>query len=379
MESAAALETRNGNHDVSVIAAEGYPEETRITQAMLMHTRALRVLFSNEVPHTVSIRPTDKGKLRYYIGDASAEGFGSGVQYPDMTLTGRDGLWLPEFALGGSNLREGTNMVNHLLKDVRAGKHDVCEVWCFTDNAVWSYVWNSGLSTAKHLFQLVLDLRIEARKHEVYIRSCHISGNRMIATGMDGWSRGNHDAGLSLGYDIRKYIPLHQDAWCIAGSALESWCRSWVGLDYLQPLTLVGWFEEGHQPGVHIWAPPPAASLIALKEMARARHKRPTTSTHVVIIPRLLYQEEWRGRLKKEVDVWFLMHHGSVWPKSYFEPLVIGIRFPLSRSYPLELKQDRERMVGLGRTLSKVSETCNLQVGDHLRKLWRNPRPVRTL
>ena len=107
-----------------------------------------------------------------------------------MTLTGRDGLWLPEFALGGSNLREGTNMVNHLLKDVRAGKHDGCEVWCFTDNAVWSYVWNSGLSTAKHLFQLVLDLRIEARKHEVYIRSCHISGNKMIATGMDGWSRG---------------------------------------------------------------------------------------------------------------------------------------------------------------------------------------------
>ena len=55
MESAAALETRNGNHDVSEIAAEGYPEETRITQAMLMHTRALRVLFSNEVPHTMSI------------------------------------------------------------------------------------------------------------------------------------------------------------------------------------------------------------------------------------------------------------------------------------------------------------------------------------
>ena len=100
------------------------------------------------------------------------------------------------------------------------------------------------MSTAKHLFQLVLDLRIAAREYEAYIRLCHISGNKMIATGMDGWSRGNHDAGLSLGYDIRKYIPLHQDAWSIAGSVLKSWCKSWMGLDYLQPLTPEGWFEE---------------------------------------------------------------------------------------------------------------------------------------
>ena len=102
------------------------------------------------------------------------------------------------YAERGSNLREGTNMSNQLLDNIKAGKHDGCEVWCFTNNLVWSYVWTKGLSTTKHLFYLVLELRIAAQEHEVYIKTCHLSGNRMVATGMDGWSHGNHDAGFSL-------------------------------------------------------------------------------------------------------------------------------------------------------------------------------------
>ena len=95
-----------------------------------------------------------------------------------------------------------------------------------------------------------------------------------------------------------------------------------------------------------------------------------------MIVPRLLYQEEWRGRFEKEVDCWFVLHHGITWPNSAFEPLMVGIRFPLSRSYPWAVKQDGERVVGLGRTLSKASETCHVRVGDYLRKLWRMPWPV---
>ena len=59
---------------------------------------------------------------------------------------------------------------------------------------------------------------------------------------------------------------------------------------------------------------------------------------------------------------------------------MIAIRFPFAGSYPWELIiQDRDQVVALGRTLSKVSETCNLRVGDHLRKLWRGPREVSRL
>ena len=129
------------------------------------------------------IRPTSQEKLRYVIGDAFAEGFGAGTQYPDLVFEGRDGLWRTDFAKGGSNLREAQNLANHLLADIVAGKHDGCEVWCFTDNAVWSYVWTKGFSTARHLFMLVLELRIAARKHEVYLRTCYILGKRMCQHG----------------------------------------------------------------------------------------------------------------------------------------------------------------------------------------------------
>jgi len=358
---------------------EDYPEVSTITKELLAHVTALIELFEGDTAAAVPIRPTSALKIRYQAADASAEGFGAGTQYPDSMFERRDGLWDPAYAIRGSNLREATVQANHLLKDIRAGKHDGCEVWMFTDNAVWSYVWNKGMSTAKHLFSLVLELKKEARNHEVFVKSCHISGDRMIATGMDGLSRGDNDAGVSLGYDIREFVPLHLSAWDVAGHTLEDWCTRWMGSDYQAPLAPEGWFDDGHRPGIHVWAPPPAAALIALKEMARSRHKRPYNTTHVVLIPRLLYQEEWRKRFEKEVDLWFILSHDTAWPHCTFEPLMVGIRFPLSRSYPWEIKQERERVVAIGSSLSTLSKTSDLRVGDYLRKLWRDPRSLPTV
>ena len=147
--------------------------------------------------------------------------------------------------------------------------------------------------------------------------------------------------------------------------------------DYAPPLMPVGWFKQGHWPSVHIWAPPPAAALIALKELARYRHKRPFEVTHVVLIPRLLWEEEWRSRFEKEVDVWLILHNGSIWPHSAFEPLLVGISFPIlppSRSFPWQVKQERSIMVDLGRALSQMSKSSDLRVGYYLRELWHSPR-----
>ncbi len=96
----------------------------------------------------------------------------------------------------------------------------------------------------------------------------------------------------------------------------------------------------------------------------------------MVIIPRLLYQEEWRGRFEKEVDLWFILYPGSAWPHVAFEPLMIGIRFPLSRSFPWELKQERDRVVEIGRALSKMSKDSHVRVGHYLRQLWSCPRSL---
>ena len=165
----------------------------------------------------------------------------------------------------------------------------------------------------------------------------------MIACGVGGLSRGNYDAGISLGFDIHQFMPLHISAWDIAGNTLADWCESWMGINYTPPLSSEGWFEARHQPGVHLWTPPPGAALISLKELAsRSRHKRPSKVTHVVIlIPRLLWEEEWWSCFKKEVDLWFLLHNGSIWPHFAFKPLLVGISSPIlppSSSYPWQVK-----------------------------------------
>jgi hypothetical protein len=76
---------------------------------------------------------------------------------------------------------------------------------------------------------------------------------------------------------------------------------------YAPLLTPKGWFERGHQPGVHIWTLPLVAALIALKKLARSCHKQPSQITHVVLIPWLLWDEEWQSCFEKEVDIWLIL------------------------------------------------------------------------
>ncbi len=232
------------------------------------------------------------------------------------------------------------------------------------------------MSNAWHLFDLILTLKQVARQHKVLIHCFHILGNRMIASGVDGLSCGNYNAGISLGFDVCQFMPSNITAWDVAGNALGNWCKSWMGKDVTPPLTPVGWFKEGHCPGVHVWTPPLGAALIALKELSRSHHKHPLVVTHVVMILRLLWDEEWRSHFEKEVDFWFILHNGSLWPHSAFEPLLVGISFPMlppSSPFPWQVKQERMRMVDLGRALSQMSKSSNLQVGNYLHKLWLAP------
>ena len=203
VDSAAFLEYSQEQELESPLELQGdYPLQTKAASELLLHAEALQVLFKGEQPWTVPIRTTDKRKLRYYVGDASLEGFGGVTQFPNLSMTSREGLWDASFAEGGSNLREAQNQVNHLLWEITAGKHDGCEVWAATNNAVWLAVWMKGMSHARHLFHLVLALKQVDREHEVYIPCFHISGNRMFASGVHGLSWGNYDSGISLGFDV---------------------------------------------------------------------------------------------------------------------------------------------------------------------------------
>jgi hypothetical protein len=149
-----------------------------------------------------------------------------------------------------------------------------------------------------------------------------------------------------------------------------------MGGYYVEPLTPEGWFWEGHMAGVHLWMPPPSAALIALKQLSRACHKRPYDSTHVVIIPRILYWEEWQTRFEKEMDLWFVMHPGEAWPHFAHEPLLVGMSFPMHRSYPWLLRLHTRKVVGIGRSLSTLSKERNLRAQNYLCKLWSAPRTL---
>jgi hypothetical protein len=333
----------------------------------------MKKLFNSEEPRVSLVQPRERDDVRYACGDASAEGFAHAVQYPELVIDERDGLWLPEISAKSSNLREALNIANKLKLDISNGKHDGCEIWQATDNAVWSAVCNKGMSSARHLFDLLVEIKVLCHKHEVFLHCFHISGERMIATGIDGLSRGDKESGIALGYDLRNFLPLNKSAFNVEDNRLEAWCKYWMGDDYTQPAEPIAWFRESHKPGIHVIAPPPAAALAALKEVARARHKRPHEVTYVIFIPRLLYQEEWRSRFQKEVDVWFTLSTGTVWPHSAFEPLMVGISFPLRRTRPWLLRMERNKVVAVGRNLSEMSKTCHIRVGNHLRKLWRDP------
>ena len=97
--------------------------------------------------------------------------------------------------------------------------------------------------------------------------------------------------------------------------------------------------------------PPPVAALVALKQLAKSRQKRPRHVTHVFICQRLLWQEEWQRRFEKEMDIWFIFHTGTYWPHHLFEPLLVGISIPMKNRKqlgpdgPWLVRQQQEEVV----------------------------------
>ena len=66
-----------------------------------------------------------------------------------------------------------------------------CELFLFTDNLVVDCVYDKGYSTSKTLFLLILRLRKLQMKSDLILHVMHISGKRMIESGVDSLSRGD--------------------------------------------------------------------------------------------------------------------------------------------------------------------------------------------
>ena len=230
------------------------------------------------------------------------------------------------------------------------------------------------MSRRKGLTDLVREIKLECRKHQVFWHPFHVSGKRMIKMGFDGLSRGDFDSGIMLGIDIRTLVPLGMPAVEFEDNQIIEWLKSWMGKDFCPPLSVKDWFCKGHEEGIHVWGPPPAGALIALEELAQSKLKRPFDVTHVFVCPRLLFYEEWRRRFNKEMDFWFILEPVSpLWPNSCCEPLIFGISFPLRKLRPWKLRR-LHPLVELGKQLQEVFKTrSDLGERDILRKFWYNP------
>jgi hypothetical protein len=291
---------------------------------------ALMALFTPEIPPLRPVRLSRTATAIYGFGDASGLGFGTTLLIHG-SIHYRHGQWSTSVSEESSNYRELNNLILGIEEAVTQGPLDDCEVFLFTDNSMAESVFHKGTSSSKTLFQLVLRLRLLQMHRGLFIKVIHVAGTRMQAQGTDDLSRGSLSSGVLRGGDMLSYVPLHLS--CLDRSSL---LRLWIQTWFVTFLDHLGWFTTGHQHGAHIWSPPPGAADVALEQLAVAIHKRPSTF-HLVAIPRLM-TASWRKLLGKICDFVFTVPLGvSFWHESHFEPLVLGIYFPLLPFSPWQL------------------------------------------
>lgn len=205
------------------------PITVEITTEVKRDLSALVSFYESEEPVFLPVRPRQSSDLAYMGGDASAAAYGTGVQDPSGKGTVWLGNWRPSETEKGSNWREAANLARILLMLIRAGKFDGKEIWMATDNLVWALIANKEMSKRKGLSDLVREIKLECRKHQVFWHPFHVSGKRMIKLGFDGLSRGYFDSGVMLGRDIRTLVPLGTSAIDFEGNQILEWVKSWMG------------------------------------------------------------------------------------------------------------------------------------------------------
>jgi len=250
----------------------------------------------------------------------------------------RHGQWSADHSRESSNFCELANLVYAIEDNHSKSLLDDAELFLFTDNTTAEAGFYKGTSSSCRLFSLILRLRKLQMQTNMIVHVIHVAGKRMIAQGTDALSRGLTTEGVMSGTAFASFVPLHLSALEREPiPLLRTWIHSWFGsADECLWLTPDDWFTRGHTHGQCIWTPPPAAADAALDQLGQAVHKR-LTPTHLVVVPRLM-TSHWRKILGKICDLVFTVPVGSdIWGHSLFEPLIVGISFPLCKHRPWRL------------------------------------------
>ena len=119
--------------------------------------------------------------MGYEMGDASGDG----------ELLFRYGQWSSAISEASSNYRELRNLVEAMEAHVRNSKLRDCEVFLFTDNLVAENIFYQGTSFSETLFGLILRLRKLELEGDIILHVNHVSGKKIISSGVDAMSRGD--------------------------------------------------------------------------------------------------------------------------------------------------------------------------------------------
>jgi hypothetical protein len=227
----------------------------------------LRELTPSEKAPRRRVRSSSVIRVEYGFGDASGKGLGSSITLGEEVVW-RSGQWRSGYQDESSNFREFENIVLALEEYYQDHPSKDAEIFMFTDNSTTEGAVHRGTSHSKKLFRLVLRLRKLQMESGWILHIYHVSGTRMIASGIDGLSRADLMTGIMSGASILDYVPLHlltclerADA---AGDNLLQWLGGWADLNgtkaiWMEPTDWYG--PPSRRGGAFIWTPPPPHAL----------------------------------------------------------------------------------------------------------------------
>ena len=185
----------------------------------------LEFLLEGSIPKRISVRVKNSGFVHYGIGDASGNGYRAAIHIGG-NLHFRYSQCSSRESEETSNYREFSDLVNCVEKLYGEGHLKDCELFSHTNNLVTDCTYYKGSSSSRTLFLLILRLRKVQMAGDMILHVNHISGKRMITSGIDGLSRGVTNEGVMKGIQIRDYLPMYLSV-VDRSSKLIPWIRPW--------------------------------------------------------------------------------------------------------------------------------------------------------
>ncbi len=377
-EIKAAVEEKGKDGSLPSEAPESVKAATRTGDDL----NALKELFGPSEPIKRHVRAKDRDSSKFGFGDASGDGYGSGLAKLKLKPNIRHGKWRLFYRSEdtSSNFRELRNIVDAIALDYERGLLDGYELFFFTDNQVAEKAYYKGTSSSRQLFELVLRLRKIEMEGRMIIHVIHISGKRMIACGIDGLSRGDTSEGIGAGQTMESFVPLHLDV-AERSPRVLSWIHGWwpSELGSLTTLDIDDWFIWDEEKKNCLWTPAPAGGEAAVEEMANWMHYN-SERIHLVVMP-TIWTCTWRKQLGKVCDVMIaLPNMFEFWNRHvHFEPLTLGIFVPYLNRKPWRIKY-HPSVAELERKLRQVQEDPDgTYCGTILRKFLLTTRSLRSV